>query len=289
MKDLIITTISSNYKWNEIGNWSKSLLRTGYSGDILIIAYNFESTDNDNLKRLQDLGIKNILIPTFDMYGNDVGNKFIWHSGMINIQNSHTSVHNARLFHIWQYLNECQESYRYIISTDGRDTIFQTDPSDWLTKYCVRPMLVSSEGVTYELETWNQNNLITSFGIYLYEYLLKNVDVCNGGTFACNSKELMANFCLTMYLMSLSGQQRDQPAFNIVVRTMLKNDCQFVNLKDSWALQIGARLNQSVDMSDIYYVKNNEIYCKQTNEPYCIVHQYDRISELSDMINKKYE
>ena len=86
--------------------------------------------------------------------------------------------------------------------------------------------------------------------------------------------------------MSVGVGHCDQPSFNILTRGILQNDCKVVDFKDSWALQIGAKVNQ---LSDISYVKNEIVYCKNNDEPYCIVHQYDRVPELSDMINKKYE
>jgi hypothetical protein len=219
------------------------------------------------------------------MRGNEIGTNFIWHSGLVTPQNSHLLIHNVRLFHIWQYLKECQILYRYVINTDSRDIIFQINPSDWLTKNCNKPILVPSEGITYESEPWNKDNLIKNFGIYLYEYFLKYEEACNVGTFACDAK-LMPDFCLIMYLMSVGVGHCDQPSFNILTRGILKDNCQVVNFKDSWALQIGTKINQ---LSNISEIKDGIIYCRNNNEPYCIIHQYDRVEELNKMINKKYE
>lgn len=284
-KDLVITTISQNYQWNEIRNWICSLINTGYSGDILVVAYNFENDQHEYIQRLQELNVQNILIPTSDMQGNDVGKNFIWHSGLVTQQNAHLLIHNVRLFHIWQYLKECQISYRYIINTDSRDVIFQTNPSDWLTKNCSKSILVPSEGITYKSSPWNKLNLMKNFGVYVYEYFLEPKEVYNVGTFACDAK-LMPDFCLIMYLMSVGVGHCDQPSFNILTRGILQDACQVVGFKDSWALQIGANINQ---LSDISYTKDRIVYCKHNNEPYCIVHQYDRVEELNGMINKKYE
>jgi len=288
MKDLVITTISKNYKWSEIKNWARSLIDTGYSGDILILAYNFEDSQHEYIQKLQELDIKNIFIPTSDMYGNEIGTNFIWHSGMVNIQNAHILIHNVRLFHMWQYLKECSTPYRYVINTDSRDIIFQTNPSDWLTKNCNKSILVPSEAVAYNSEPWNKDNLIKNFGTYVYEYMLKDEEACNVGTFACDGK-LMPDLCLTMYLMSIGVGHCDQPSFNILTRGILQNNCKVVDFKDSWALQIGAIINKFNSNEDILYIKDGIIYCKNNNEPYCIVHQYDRVPELSNMINKKYE
>jgi hypothetical protein len=285
MKDLIITTISQNYKWEEIRNWACSLKRTGYDGDILILAYNFDNPNHNHIRMLQLLGIENILIPRIDMHGNEIGTNFVWHSGMVNMQNAHSLVHNVRLFHLWQYLKECQTQYRYVINTDSRDVVFQTNPTDWLTKNCKKPILVPSEGIAYANQPWNKDNLIKNFGMYVYVYALQNEEVCNVGTFACNGK-LMGDLCLTMYLMSIGVGHCDQPSFNILTRGLLKDDCQVVDFKGSWALQIGAKINQ---IPDISYIKDNIIYCKNNDEPYCIVHQYDRVEELNRMINQKYE
>jgi hypothetical protein len=277
-KDLIITTISNNYVWTDIKNWFYSLKNTGYTGDILILCYNFENTNHEFLNQLKKEGVQ-IVIPQNDYRGNHTA-FFEWHSGKVTPQNANQLIHNVRLFHIWQYFTETNVSQMYdrVIFTDGRDIIFQTNPTEWLNDNFTKDILVPSEYVTYENEPWNRNNALVNYGPYIYQYVLQNKPACNVGSFACTS-EICADFCLIMYLMANNIGHADQPAFNILTSTLLKDRTQTVDFRDSWALQIGAIINNVHNIADF---KEGTITSKETQQPYCIVHQYDRVPEYKN-------
>lgn len=277
-KDLIVTTISENYNWVDIKNWIKSLTNTSYKGDILILAYNFKNENHEFLEKLKKFNVQ-IILPK-NTYRAEEENEFIWHSGLVNPNNAHKLIHNVRLFHLWQYFNEFNnEDYKRVIFTDGRDVIFQKNPSEWLDKYMIKEILVPSEGILYKNEFWNRNNALSNYGPYIYDSILKESDACNVGTFAC-SFNICKDLCLILYLMSNNIGHADQPSFNILTKTLLKDKCQYVDYKDSWALQIGAIVN-NLDKYSKY--NNNLFYPINSNEPYCLIHQYDRIDNY-----KKY-
>ena len=284
MKDLIVTTISKNYVWTDINNWISSLKQTGYDGDILVLAYNFEE-DHPYIEKLKNHGAE-VLIPNNTFRGQEESN-FVWHSGEVNPSNANKLIHNVRLFHLWQYFTETgiDSKYNRIIFTDGRDVYFQTDPSEWLNKNMISEILVPSEGVLYSDEPWNTNNALVNYGPYVYEYLLKQKTVCNVGTFACNGS-ICKDLCLVLYLMSNNTGHADQPSFNILAHTLLKDKCQFVNYDDSWALQIGAIVN---DLEKYTYMDSDIVYSKQSRKPYCIVHQYDRVPLLKNNADLKFK
>lgn len=283
MKDLVVTTISKNYNWTDINNWISSLKQTSYSGDILILAYNFEE-DHQYVTRLKEMG-SNVLIPNNSFRG-ELESNFVWHSGEVNQFNANKLIHNVRLFHLWQYFTETgvEEEYGRVIFTDGRDVYFQTNPSDWLDSNMKSDIIAPSEGVTYEEQAWNKNNLLVNYGPYLYEYLLKDKFVFNVGTFACKSS-IVKELCLTLYLMSNNTGHADQPSFNILLNTLMRDRFQAVDYRDSWALQIGA----IVDMLDNFVdYKDDIIFPKNSMTPYCIVHQYDRIPRIKNFADGKF-
>jgi hypothetical protein len=276
-KDLIVTTISKNYNWVDIKNWIVSLNNTLYEGDILVLAYNFPE-QHDYLTQLRELNVQ-ILTPK-NTYRAEQENEFIWHSGYVNPSNANKLIHNVRLFHLWQYFIEtgCDEEYNRVIFTDGRDVIFQTNPSDWLNEFMVKDILVPSEGVLYKNEHWNTNNALVNYGPYVYEYILKESTACNVGTFAC-SASICKDLCLILYLMSNNIGHADQPSFNILTKTLLKDKCQWVDYNDLWALQIGAIINS---LDQYAYFKNGIVYSIKYNKPFCLVHQYDRVPEFKN-------
>ena len=284
MKDLIVTTISKNYVWTDINNWISSLKKTGYDGDILVLAYNFEE-EHKHILKLKEYGVE-VLIPNNTFRGSEESN-FVWHSGEVNPSNANKLIHNVRLFHLWQYFTETEidSKYNRIIFTDGRDVYFQTNPSEWLDENMVSEILVPSEGVLYSDEPWNTNNALVNYGPYVYEYLLKQKTVCNVGTFACKSS-ICKELCLVLYLMSNNTGHADQPSFNILVHTLLNDKCQFVNYDNSWALQIGAIVNE---LEKHTYMDSDIIYSKESKEPYCIVHQYDRVPLLKNNADLKFK
>jgi hypothetical protein len=271
-KDLIVTTISENYNWVDIKNWISSLKRTSYDGDILVLAYNFPQ-EHEYLTKLKDLGV--IILAPKSTFKGDIKNDFVWHSGQVNSSNANELVHNVRLFHLWQYFVETDsdKDYARIIFTDGRDVVFQTNPSEWLNEYMHKDLIVPSEGILYRDQQWNTSNALKNYGPYVYEYLLKDSTVCNVGTFTCSS-EICRDLCLTLYLMSNNTGHADQPSFNILTKTLLKDKCQWVDYKDEWALQIGAIID---DLDSYAYFKDGVVYSKNSDKPYCLVHQYDRV------------
>ena len=50
-------------------------------------------------------------------------------------------------------LKQLNREYRYMITTDVRDVVFQHNPSDWLKKNLKKNILVSTENVLYEHES----------------------------------------------------------------------------------------------------------------------------------------
>jgi hypothetical protein len=276
-KDLIVTTISQNYNWVDIKNSIKSLKNTSYIGDILILAYNFPE-EHDYFTKLKELGVM-ILTPK-NTYRAEHEEDFVWHSGQVNSLNAHKLIHNVRLFHLWQYFTETQTDLNYnrIIFTDGRDIVFQSNPSEWLDKHMVKDILVPSEGILYKNEPWNTNNALTNYGPYIYEYILKESEACNVGTFVC-SASICKDLCLTLYLMSNNIGHADQPSFNILTKTLLKDKCQWVDYNDAWALQIGTIVN---DLDNYVKFEDGVISSIKTNQPYCLVHQYDRVPQYKN-------
>ena len=258
-----------------------SLKNTSYNGDILVLAYNFPDK-HEYIDKLNQLGVQ-VLTPK-NTYRAEYDNDFIWHSGQATPSNANKLIHNVRLFHLWQYFTETQADLNYnrVIFTDGRDVIFQTNPSEWLNEFMTKDILVPSEGVLFKDEPWGANNVLSNYGPYVYEYILKDSYTCNVGTFACSAK-LCKDLCLILYLMSNNIGVADQTSFNVLTQTLLKDKCQWVDYNDLWALQIGTIVN---DLDRYVKFENGIISSLKTNKPYCLVHQYDRVPKYKNYFDQ---
>ena len=64
-------------------------------------------------------------------------------------------------------LKQLNRDYRYMITTDVRDVIFQWNPSEWLENKLEKDILVSTENVLYEHESWGKKNILEGYnGLY---------------------------------------------------------------------------------------------------------------------------
>jgi len=261
MKDLIISAVA-NYEPNKIHEYIKSIDRCGFSGDKKMVCYN-----------LPDETVHFLKLHGWECYGFD-----------LNRQHPHMK----RLIDMYSVIKLLDTEYRFIITTDVRDVVFQTNPSDYLESNLKKKILVSSENVLYKHESWGEKNIKEGYGELLWEHYKHN-PTCNVGVLAGHSKEL-TELLLLNYLVSQSGNTEhftDQSSFNFIIGTdLLKDSVQIEGLETNWALQMGTLDNPNLIGMYNESVKDNIIY--HNDAPYVIVHQYDRIPNINKIITTKY-
>lgn len=145
MKDLIIGC-STNYTWNTLKYWVNSIKKSGFDGDVVLILFN---CDAQTVQKLTDSDV------TIVALGQDQNKNLI--------HNSKMPVHVERFLHIYEYLFKYGD-YRYVITTDVKDVIFQKNPIEWLennlrNKNCV----FSSESIRYQDEPLGKSKFIGNF------------------------------------------------------------------------------------------------------------------------------
>ena len=119
-KDLIIGAYA-NYKFDLLKPWINSIKETGFRGDIVLIAIDPDTHTVEQIEK----------------------------SGVIVIKAKNETkqmIHMQRFLHVYNFLKWNGALYRYVITTDVRDVIFQKNPSDYLQK-------VRSEEHTSELQS----------------------------------------------------------------------------------------------------------------------------------------
>lgn len=284
MKDVIVGCITG-YTFDKIKPWVNSLDRSGFDGVKVMLCYNIDyATVEELVKRKY----------TIFAFGKDEENKkFIYKENF--------SIVVERFLHLWHFLKKLQGQYRYIISTDVKDVIFQTNPSIWLEENIGdKKINVACESIRYKDEEWGNHNLFKSFGSLVHDHNKDNL-IYNAGTVS-GEFDTMLDFFLNVYMMcngtshfTEGGGGPDQAAVNILLNMKSYKDItNFAMSEDGYAAQLGTTGPQIVGKYGDKLVEKSPILvdnmvCTSKGKPFAIVHQYDRVPEWKEIIEKKYE
>jgi hypothetical protein len=271
---------STNYDWAKIKYWINSINESGFTGDKVMILMN---CDKDTVQKVSDAGFDIIA------FGQDAENNLVYNSNMM--------VHVERFYHIYQHLKN--KNYRYVITTDVKDVIFQKNPSEWLEINLPEgqaDLVFSSESIKYKDEPWGDQNLRETFGTQIYEdfkdNIIYNVGVLAGRGYAM--KDLMMNIfasCLGRPIKIC-----DQSTFNFLVsQHPYPRTSMYTQSEDGWACQLGTTADPSkIEQFRPFLLEPSpkmvgDKVATSTGIEYTIVHQYDRVPEWRKVIEEKYD
>ena len=282
MKQDLIIGCYTGYNWQQIQYWTNSLNQSGFTGKKLMIVYN---SDPDPVQKLLHAGFDVIT------FGQDNQTKqFIYPYQF--------SIVVQRFFHMWDYLNSIDLSnYRYIITTDVRDVIFQTNPSNWLSNMVNldrEHVLVSGESLAYQDEPWGRDNMQASFPYY-WRYIQHN-QIWNCGVLA-GKAEYMKDLFLNIWQLSQGNSihNPDQAALNILLsQKQWRTITKFASSDEGWAAQLGTTMDPTKIADFRPKLLTDEpkfqdgLVKTRSDRIYPIVHQYDRVPELKRYFESKY-
>lgn len=278
-KDLIIGAYTG-YNWDQLKFWCNSINMSGFTGKKMIIAYDVH--DAPTLTKLIEIGFT-VLTPPEQ------------HKGI--------PIHVDRFFWIWMALaNLSADPPEYIITTDVRDVVFQSNPATWLR---IHPewqnrdrLVVASESLKYKDEPWGNQNIRQCFGDGFGDHYA-NRTIYNVGSFA-GSFEVVRDLALMIFQMAINRPIPivDQAVFNFLLyQQPYKSFTQFDAIDDGWAATLGTTMDprkikdfephwlDSPPAADEDGVVYNGI---GTNIRTCLVHQYDRVPGLKEQVEAKY-
>lgn len=291
-KDLIIGG-ASGYNWDQLKYWVNSINMSGFEGDIIIVSTNIS-------KETIDILTKNKV--SLALYG-------IQQPDGSCIPHKNGAPHVERFFYMWNTLKQFNpHDYRYVISTDTRDVIFQADPVKWLKENTILPLVAASEGMIYRDEPWGNNNMLQTFGPFFHK-MMEDKTIYNVGTIA-GQFSYVRDLFLMIFQMSINRPIPivDQAVYNFLIEhepynnitDKVSNDC-------GWACQLGTTkeailagkgdigiLNQEgvIDYGARYHdaqpIFSNEKVINYKEKLFTIVHQYDRIPHLKEHIERVY-
>jgi hypothetical protein len=264
MKDLIIGC-ATNYDWSILKYWVNSINKCGFDGEKILVLLN---CDSETLDKVRDAGFIAVGVNS-DAYGN-----YYYCSNM--------PVHVERFRFIYDILN--QKRYRFVITTDVKDVIFQRNPVEYLEACKDHPLVFSSESMKYKDEPWGNNNLMETFGPYVHE-LYKNNIIYNVGVLAGKDRYIK-DLCMNILMMSINRQIPivDQSTFNFIISSNVYKDyCLYTKSESGWACQLGTTADPSkYDQFKEHLLEpspqfiNGQVVTATNKTPYYIVHQYDR-------------
>ena len=279
MKDLIVGC-ATNYDWSKLKYWVNSINRSGFDGDKVLILMN---CDKDTVDKISEAGFSII------GFNQDANGNLSYNSSMM--------VHVERFFHIYQLLKD--NEYRYVITTDVKDVVFQRNPSKWLEENLpegVEDLVFSSESMKYKDEPWGNQNLLETFGPQIYEdfknHTIFNVGVLAGHGFAM--KDLMMNIFASC--MHRPIKICDQSTFNFLIsQHPYLSTSMYTKSEDGWACQLGTTADPSkIEQFRPFLLEpspkmEDDKVVTSTGIEYTIVHQYDRVPEWKKIIEAKYD
>jgi hypothetical protein len=278
-KDLIIGAFT-NYDWSKIKYWANSIDKSGFTGDKAVVVYNCDN------KTIQELLNRNFRVWGFTK--DDQGNLSYPGQLIIVVQ---------RFLHLWQYLDGLSniDEYRYVISTDVKDVVFQRNPSEWLEKYLDgKKICASSESICYENEPWGADNMQGSYpGFY---NRMKSQPIWNCGVQAGEIKT-MKDLWLQIWLTCHAAQRPnpDQAAYNLLLSLEpWKSMTRFTYSEEGWACQAGTTVDPTkINSFRPFLLEKEPLWTGQstttsTGYAHHILHQWDRIPHWHRAIEIQY-
>ena len=284
MKDIVIGCITG-YNFEKIKPWVNSLDTCGFTGTKAMICYNVDyETTEELVKRGYTI---------FAFKKNDEAKRFEYKDNF--------SIVVERFYHLWYFLKGFKGQYRNIITTDVKDVIFQTNPSLFLERVIKdgKKINVACESIRYKDENWGDNNLLKSFGPLIHEHNRDNL-IYNAGTIS-GDFDTMLDVFLNIYLLcngsnpfTEGGGGPDQAALNILLQLEpYKSIANFAMSEDGYAAQLGTTGPQIQNKYGDKVVEKTPILvdnlvCTSNEQVFSLVHQYDRVPEWKELIEKKY-
>lgn len=281
-KDLIMFA-TTNYDWKQLSYLVNSIKMSGFTGDICALVMNasFDTVDTMMEKGVFVVGCE-----------KDDENKMYRHQ-------SNMPIHTERFFHFFNILKDNIFQYRYIITVDAKDVVFQRNPSEWLEENIGdKKIVVASEGLKYKDEPWGNENLEQTYGPWFHDYFKHNL-IYNVGVIA-GEATYMRDLCLQLFLASTNRPIPivDQAVFNVMMMTLPWSDItKFASLSDGWAAHLGTFSDptKTKEFNPLlqepppkFNVSNGVIVKTSEGVPLVAVHQWDRCPQIRSAIIDLY-
>ena len=248
--------------------WSKSFQNVSDGEVILLLANGTE----DDIKVCQALGITSHLVTIEDEW----------------------FFNHKRLEHTLNFLKSTD--IELFMITDVFDVAFQGDPFELmdLENYNV---FAGGEGVDVNQEPWNMDNFGKIFPQYREDCVGK--EIVNSGVIGGKRDSLISVY-QRMYDLCEEGSDdhniKDQAAFIVMISRGEIDKFKMFTLDDGWAQH--SAVSGPTEFFEKWGFKNNLKYgipimvndtvCTSNGTPFRIAHQFNRVPEWHEIINRKF-
>lgn len=270
-KDDAIVATACNYNWSHFKNYAVSLAQSGFEGRKILFVRNISSAARAELIRL---GFE--LIDYEKKEGNVVIQRFA-------------------LLRDWLDENDV----RFVIQSDVKDVVVQTDPSPWMETQ-EKKIFGASEFILYRDEFCNPQWVDKLYGQKGTSFLSSEEVVC-AGTIA-GEADAMRRLVKRIYDSSTDRFGDDQAALNMLLRTEFKDEMVIPKFDEGFILTAGwwligdvvGNADRPIGMRSQLRrtppaLKDGVAYPYGSDQPFSIVHQYDRGNAWAPEISKHYK
>lgn len=277
MKDLIIGC-STNYDWSKLKYWINSINQSGFEGEKALILMN---CDKETVIKVNDAG--------FTVVG------FFQDEDQNLVYQSQIPVHVERFLHIYDYIRN-RGPFRYVITTDVKDVVFQKNPINFIeSNIGTKNLMFASESMLYRDEPWGNQNLLDTYGEHIHK-IYRNNEIYNVGVLA-GTGEAMRDLSINIFMSCLNRPIKicDQSTFNFMISMEpYKSTSLYLESESGWAAQLGTTVDPAkYEQFKPFLLENSpkideDIVTTSTGGSFTIVHQYDRVPEWKKIIEEKY-
>ena len=269
--DVIVAT-AKGYGWSHFKNYAVSLSESGFRGRKVLFVCDITDIAREVLTRL---GFE---LVDYISTGNN------------------TVIERFRIFRDWLAANK--HAIRYIVHCDVRDVVVQSDPSPWMEKQTAK-IFGASEAILYRDEFCNPTWIEKLYGKEVLATLQHEHVVC-AGTIA-GEADAVHRLVSRIYESSTDRFGDDQAALNVLLRTEFKDEMVIPAISEGFILTAGwwligdcngnpdqpiGRRSLLVPMPPV--LKDGVAYPYGSDEPFAIVHQYERGNAWRPSIDARY-
>lgn len=285
-RDLILTTVH-RIQFASIEPFFLSLAKTDFKGDVVVLA---SGLDAGSVRQIERCGarVKSFLFPGRHVRNRAAGAWPLWQQVFRSRLSTHVKESLAHMiFHLFYrrhllYLDflRAHPEYDRIFTTDCRDVFFQRNPFNWKQGPGLHVFL-EDESMQLNRCQHHLRWILSQFGSETQEALGSQTVSCAGTVFgdSASMKSYLATMVhLTMNARSLSEADGDQGLHNYFVRKLAPKWMTIHSNEEGPVLTVGPLKSSALHFNTAGWVTN------RNGDIPPVVHQYDRISELSEKL-----